>query len=157
VNDVLVRSIRKLRLSGLLESLEIRLQEAKGNNLARLIHECRDLMVSGACGSVERGHLRVRAPIGVADGSGRGVFGGIFPNADRPGHRGDGSQREDACPSRLRRCGAQSAGHLDPGTGPRVMAGELQADAPDRGVHADGDLQEPIAERGHLCLEQIQV
>jgi len=34
VNDVLVRSIRKLRLSGLLESLEIRLQEAKGNNLA---------------------------------------------------------------------------------------------------------------------------
>ena len=34
MNDVLVRSIRKLRLSGLLESLEIRLQEAKGNNLA---------------------------------------------------------------------------------------------------------------------------
>jgi DNA replication protein DnaC len=33
MNDTLVRSIRKLRLSGLLQSLEIRLQEARGNNL----------------------------------------------------------------------------------------------------------------------------
>ena len=34
MNDTLVRSIRRLRLSGLLDSLEIRLQEAAGNNLA---------------------------------------------------------------------------------------------------------------------------
>jgi DNA replication protein DnaC len=33
MNDNLVRSIRKLRLSGMLESLEIRLQEAAGNQL----------------------------------------------------------------------------------------------------------------------------
>ncbi len=33
MNDTLATSIRKLRLSGLLQSLEIRLQEAAGNNL----------------------------------------------------------------------------------------------------------------------------
>jgi DNA replication protein DnaC len=33
MNDTLTTSIRKLRLSGLLQSLEIRLQEARGNNL----------------------------------------------------------------------------------------------------------------------------
>lgn len=33
MNDTLVSSIRKLRLSGLLQSLEVRLQEAAGNNL----------------------------------------------------------------------------------------------------------------------------
>jgi len=34
MNDTLISSIRKLRLSGLLQSLEIRLQEAAGNNLS---------------------------------------------------------------------------------------------------------------------------
>jgi len=34
MNDSLVRTIRKLRLSGLLESLEVRLQEAAGNGLS---------------------------------------------------------------------------------------------------------------------------
>jgi len=34
MNDALVTSIRKLRLSGMLQSLEIRLQEAAGNNLS---------------------------------------------------------------------------------------------------------------------------
>ncbi len=34
MNDALIQSIRKLRLSGLLESLEIRLQEAVGNKLS---------------------------------------------------------------------------------------------------------------------------
>lgn len=33
MNDTLMTSLRKLRLSGLLQSLEIRLQEARGNNL----------------------------------------------------------------------------------------------------------------------------
>lgn len=33
MNDTLISSIRKLRLSGLLQSLDIRLQEARGNNL----------------------------------------------------------------------------------------------------------------------------
>jgi DNA replication protein DnaC len=33
MNDTLVTAVRKLRLSGLLQSLEIRLQEARGNNL----------------------------------------------------------------------------------------------------------------------------
>lgn len=33
MNDGLVKSLRQLRLSGLLESLEVRLQEAAGNNL----------------------------------------------------------------------------------------------------------------------------
>ena len=34
MNDALVSMIKRLRLSGLLESLEVRLQEARGNNLA---------------------------------------------------------------------------------------------------------------------------
>ena len=34
MNDTLVTSIRKLRLSGMLQSLEVRLQEAAGNNLS---------------------------------------------------------------------------------------------------------------------------
>lgn len=34
MNDTLVSSIRNLRLSGMLESLEVRLQEASGNNLS---------------------------------------------------------------------------------------------------------------------------
>ena len=34
MNDTLVQSLKKLRLSGLLESLEIRLQEATGNELS---------------------------------------------------------------------------------------------------------------------------
>jgi DNA replication protein DnaC len=34
MNDTLVRMIRQLRLGGLLESLDVRLQEARGNNLS---------------------------------------------------------------------------------------------------------------------------
>jgi DNA replication protein DnaC len=34
VNDTLISAIRKLRLSGMLETLEVRLQEASGNNLS---------------------------------------------------------------------------------------------------------------------------
>jgi len=34
MNDTLVRMIKQLRLGGLLESLEVRLQEARGNNLS---------------------------------------------------------------------------------------------------------------------------
>ena len=34
MNDTLTRMIKQLRLGGMLESLEVRLQEARGNNLS---------------------------------------------------------------------------------------------------------------------------